>query len=215
MSKKHQECQGQCAVENDEINRLNEALDDWKDKYLRLLAEAENTKRRLEIDAKSRAEYNKTAIVKSLLPAMDALALAIGAIKPEVGAETKEGLARVRAAFDAALSENGIERIETVGKPMNPALHKVIAQIEGPGPENEIVEEFQSGYTLDGRPIREAMVATLKKPAAKTAASFAAAGGANPASSADASAAALSTAPPTADGANLASATDTPASFAE
>ena len=64
--------------------------------------------------------------------------------------------------FESSLKRNGIAKIETVGKKFNPAEHRVVSQIESDAEPESIIQEFQSGWKLGDKVIREAMVATAK-----------------------------------------------------
>ena len=92
----------------------------------------------------------------------DNLALAISSIKDSVDPSILEGLQAIENNFTNALRKNGIEKIETIGKPLNPMEHRVVTQIESDAEENSIVQEFQAGYKIGDKVIREAMVATAK-----------------------------------------------------
>ena len=72
------------------------------------------------------------------------------------------GLSSIQDGFLKALAHNGIVKIETVGKELNPLEHRVVAQVESDEKPETIVQEFQAGYKIGDKVIREAMVATAK-----------------------------------------------------
>ncbi|MDR1009271.1 MAG: nucleotide exchange factor GrpE [Rickettsiales bacterium] len=161
MNKKNEELEKQA----DEIGRLSETVEDWKDKYLRLLAEAENTKRRLELDAKSQIDSNTIQFARALLPVADSLYLAVNSMRGKVDDDVFSGLMAVLAQLEEAMRRNGIVKVDTVGQALNPSTMKAISQVErADAGEGSVVEELQSGYVLDGKVLREALVAVAIKP---------------------------------------------------
>ena len=152
----------ECGKEIDKIQNLTNQLEEWKNKYLRAYADAENSKRRAEIDAKNLVDYKVSNFARDMLPLFDNLSLAIASIKDSVDENVLTGLKAVMSNFETSLKKNGIAKIETIGKTFNPAEHRVVSQIESDAEPNSIIEEFQSGWKLGDKVIREAMVATAK-----------------------------------------------------
>ncbi len=152
----------ECGKEIDKIQNLTNQLEEWQNKYLRAYADAENTKRRAEIDAKNLVDYKISNFARDMLPLFDNLSLAINSIKESVDENVLTGLKAVMSNFETSLKKNGITKIETIGKPFNPSEHRVVSQIESDTEPNSIIEEFQSGWKLGDKVIREAMVATAK-----------------------------------------------------
>lgn len=74
-----------------------------------------------------------------------------------------DGLSMVYRQLKDALVSQGVEEIETVGKPFDPNLHQAVMQVEDDEMEsNTVVEELQKGYVLKDRVIRPAMVKVNK-----------------------------------------------------
>ena len=160
---KNQGCTNhQCEEQLDTIQNLNAQLDEWKNKYLRAYADAENAKRIAEIDAKNLVDYRISNFAKDMIPLADNLSLAIASIKDSVDENVLMGLKSIEENFINALKKNGITKIETIGKKLNPAEHRVVSQIESDAEQDSVVQEFQAGYKLGDKVIREAMVATAK-----------------------------------------------------
>ena len=140
------------------IAELTAELADTKDKYLRAVAELENTRRRAAIDADARARTRAMAVAESVLPVMDAVDAALKHTPDDAGIQSMA--AALRSAFD----QIGIVRIESLGKPLNPTLHNAIQVVDAPdGTEsNTIVEEMQPGYMFGDNVLRTAMVVVAK-----------------------------------------------------
>lgn len=133
-----------------------EYLDGWQ----RARAEFANAKKRLE---RSRVEARRNATVEvigKILPVLDDFERALENV-PETIAEDGwfEGIALIDRKLRDILQSENIERIETVGHPFDPNLHEAVLQEESDEYESgTVVKELQSGYRLDERVIRPAMV---------------------------------------------------------
>jgi len=140
-----------------------------KDKYLRLAADFENNRRRAIKDREEAALYGHQNLVKELLPAVDNLERAIDHARQGGEAQQEgllEGVELVLRDLVAVLARHGIEPIEAVGKPFDPAVHEAMAQVEdGSVPGNTVVQVFQTGYRLRGRLLRPARVVVSRPPA--------------------------------------------------
>lgn len=133
-----------------------EYLDGWQ----RARAEFANARKRLE---KSRIEARRNATVEvigRLLPVLDDFGRALENV-PEAIAEDDwfDGIALVHRKLTGILEEENIERIEAVGAPFDPNFHEAVMQEESEEYESGVViKELQSGYRLEERVIRPAMV---------------------------------------------------------
>jgi molecular chaperone GrpE len=128
----------------------------YYDKYLRALAELENTRRRAAMDAQAAGRARAISIAESFLPLIDAIGAALGH-QPE----NKDFISFMLAA-NGALESAGIKKIESVGQMLNPALHNAIQTEQSDAPAGAIVRELQSGYTLGDAVLRPAMVIVAK-----------------------------------------------------
>jgi molecular chaperone GrpE len=138
-----------------------------KDRYLRLFAEFENYKKRIQRD---QIEYNKYAtekLLRELLPVADNLERAIAhARSANADSAIIDGLDLIARQFQDALQKAGIEPISAVGKTFDPALHQALAQVGSSEHEPDtVVEEAQRGYVLHGRILRPSLVTVAKQPA--------------------------------------------------
>ena len=144
------------------ITKLTEQLAEMNDKYLRLAAELENTRRRGALDAESRARNRATGIIEKILPVMDAVDAALQHNPDDAGIKS------MALALESAFNQIGITRIKSVGEKLNPQLHNAIQLIDAPAdatpkPEpNTIITEMQSGYMYGDNVLRTAMVVVCK-----------------------------------------------------
>lgn len=126
-----------------------------------LQREMDATRARLNRAADERARQEKAAFVRSLLPVMDNLQLAITAASH--GSSSMEilldGLRGTINGFEGALTNAGVERIIAVGAPFDPELHEAVETVEVETErDNTVVAEYGSGYRFDNRLLRPARV---------------------------------------------------------
>ncbi len=142
---------------NTEIEQLQKQLAEMNDKYLRLAAELENTRRRSELDAQSRARNRAISVAEKILPVMDAVDAALKHTPDDAGIKS------MAMALESAFNQIGITRIESVGKPLNPMHHNAIQVIAVPDTtSNTVVDEMQAGYMFGDTVLRTAMVVVAK-----------------------------------------------------
>ena len=142
---------------NPEIEKLTAQLAELNDKYLRMAAELENTRRRAALDAESRARTRSMSVAEKILPVMDAVDAALKHAPDDAGIQS---MAR---ALESAFALIGITKIEAVGEQLNPMFHNAIQVIEHTDkPANTIIEEMQTGYMFGDTVLRTAMVVVAK-----------------------------------------------------
>jgi molecular chaperone GrpE len=151
--------------EVDELAQLQEEAATAKDTMLRMAAEFENYKKRMERERSTMMKYAEEAIIKELLPSIDNLERAI-----EQGRETSNiddlltGVELTRKGLLAALEKFEVSPLESIGAPFDPNHHEALAMEESSDVEaNSILKEFQKGYMFKDRLIRPAKVVVAKK----------------------------------------------------
>lgn len=160
------------AVDNDEdkieslqskIESLQQEKEEMQQRTLRIQAEFDNFKKRSQKEKEADRKYKAQAIVTELLPAIDNFERALEIETTEATASLVEGITMVYRQLQDALKSQGVEPIESIGKPFDPNLHHAVMQIEDEEIEsNTVVEEMQKGYMLKDRVIRPAMVKVNK-----------------------------------------------------
>lgn len=139
------------------VEQLQKQLAEMNDKYLRLAAELENTRRRSELDAQSRARNRAISVAEKILPVMDAVDAALKHTPDDAGIKS------MALALESAFNQIGITRIESVGKPLNPMHHNAIQVIATPdATSNTVVDEMQAGYMFGDTVLRTAIVVVAK-----------------------------------------------------
>lgn len=126
------------------------------DKYLRLVAEFDNFKKRTQKEKDDIYSIAKIDVVMSLLPVIDNFERAE---KFSEDKNVEEGMTLIKKQFAEFLKKLGVEEIEAEGKEFDPNLHNaVLHEDRDDVAENTVVEVLQKGYKLGDRVIRYAMV---------------------------------------------------------
>lgn len=140
---------------------------EYWDRVLRLQAEFDNTRKRLEKDKQDFIRFANEGLILELLNILDDLERAVDL------AQTKhqdlpvflKGIEMILAHLYEMLKEKGLKPIEAEGKPFDPNFHEALMQMENKDlPEHTVLEELQKGYLLNDRIIRTSKVKVSKKP---------------------------------------------------
>lgn len=146
--------------EKDPLAEAQAEAADWKDKYIRLMAEFDNFRKRV-IKEKAELILNGSAkTVEAILPVLDDFERAL-ADKTEDPTAIKEGIELIHKKFSKTLEGIGVKKIETENADFNVDFHEAIAMVPGMGDDKKgkIIDCVQTGYTLNDKVIRHAKVA--------------------------------------------------------
>ncbi|PFA64461.1 nucleotide exchange factor GrpE [Bacillus sp. AFS015802] len=146
--------------ESDELSQLEEKLNESENRYLRLRADFDNFRRRVNVENESKEKYRSQGLITELLPALDNFERALNIeADNEQTKQLLQGMEMVHRSLVEALKKEGVEPIEAVGQEFDPHLHQAVMQVEDENfDSNVVVEEFQKGYKLKDRVIRPSMV---------------------------------------------------------
>ncbi len=135
------------------------------DKYVRAVAELDNYKKRAVKEKNEILKYGKEEIVKDILPFLDSLDRALEHAEASNDIQAfKEGLKLIQDQLFSCLKKHGVEAIECTGIAFDPNFHEAMMQMESADhEENEVINEFQRGYLLNGRLLRPSKVCVCKK----------------------------------------------------
>lgn len=148
------------AVDPAEFARLVEERNALYDRLLRLAAEFENYRKRIEREREQTLEWARADVISQILPIVDNFERALESAKL-VGDFTAlvQGLDLIHKQLEAVLSRFGVRRIETIGKPFDPTRHEAISTEERDDhEENTVIDEYQPGYMIGDRLLRPARV---------------------------------------------------------
>ncbi len=157
------------AEEDEELLRLKEENQKLKENFLRAYADAENTKKRCAQEIEKNNKYAISSFAKNLLSVADNLDRALKSI-PEDKKDDCEHLKNLLAGVEMTQHELtkvfekfGIKKMEIIGTKFDPNFHQVIQEVEDKEKANgTIISELQSGYMINDRILREAMVVVSK-----------------------------------------------------
>lgn len=133
---------------------LEQETVEWKEKYLRVLADYQNLEKRASLEKLEVRAYAAEIVLTKLLPVVDTFERAEAHL-------SDTGLSLALKELRAFLTSQGVVKFEVVGKPFDPKLMECIEVVLGE--ENSVVEETRSGYALHGKVIRVATVKVGKK----------------------------------------------------
>jgi molecular chaperone GrpE len=140
--------------------------DEYFDKFLRLQADFDNYKKRLEKEKVEFIKFANEEIVAEILKILDDFERAVEAGKTKHDFDILyKGIEMIYKDLKDFLKQEGVKEIEAKGKPFNPHEHEAMMQEETDAhPEDYVIEELQKGYTFNGRVIRPSKVKVAKKP---------------------------------------------------
>ena len=154
--------------------KLQAELDDahaevakYKDEYIRVHADFDNSKKRLEKEKATAVAYSNEAFAMDMLGVLDSLESALSSVSQvesddDAIAKFAEGLELTREQMLKALARNGVEEIPVEGE-FDPNMHQAVMQVESEEHESgQIVQLLQRGYNMKDRVLRAAMVSTAK-----------------------------------------------------
>ena len=154
-----------------EVEELKKRLEDKekeaKENYERLLrtaADLENYKKRAAKEKEGWTKFANEDLLKVILPFIDNLERAVNHAQKAVDTGVLiEGVRLTLQQLLQALTKFGLSSFESVGKPFDPAVHEAMLVVETDKVEpNQVAEEFQKGYFLNGRLLRPATVSVSK-----------------------------------------------------
>lgn len=143
-----------------ELAELKKKNEDLLTRLKYAQADLENYRKRMEKELKEAGEVPARTLAARLLVVQDELDLALKhATEGEGRSQLAEGIRMVKSNLRAALESAGVERIEALGKPFDPAVHEAVEKVQGDeGGPDMVVEEVRPGYTFRGQLLRPSMV---------------------------------------------------------
>ncbi len=153
------------AVLQSELDNKTAEAAGKQDQYLRTMAEMENVRRRMEKEKEETAKYAISKFAKDVLSVGDNFQRVVGAV-PKGAVENDpalknllDGVVLAEREFRAVLDRNGVRQIDPTGQPFNPHQHQAVMEKEDLSVANgTVLQVFQSGYLIDDRCLRPAMV---------------------------------------------------------
>ncbi|WP_457629799.1 nucleotide exchange factor GrpE [Oceanithermus sp.] len=161
VARKAEEAAAELERAESELARARKEIETLKDKYMRLMADFDNYRKRMRAEVEAARKEGEIKAIRAVLPVLDDLerALEHASAKPETIAE---GVRAVHQGFQRILSGLGVEPVPGEGEPFDPNVHEAIGVVEGEEDE-KVAEVYQKGYVYGEQLIRPARVAVTKK----------------------------------------------------
>lgn len=138
-------------------DKKTEQIEELTDRLQRSMAEFDNYRKRTEKEKAGMYVVGAKEVIEKILPVVDSFER--GLASAQEGDAFAEGMQMVYKQLMTALSEMGVEPIETVGQTFDPNLHNAVMHVEDPeAGENVVVEELQKGYRYKDFVVRYSMV---------------------------------------------------------
>jgi len=153
----------------DELTLAEFEVQKYKDEYLRVHADFDNSKKRLEREKATAVAYSNESFARDMLGVLDSFDNALSSMNQvdtdstdETIAKYREGLELTYEQMTKALSRNGVDEIATDGE-FDPNIHQAVMQVDSDEHESgAIVQVLQKGYSMKDRVLRATMVSTAK-----------------------------------------------------
>lgn len=154
-------------ITNLEVEQLKKEAAEYKDKYFRVLAEAENARKRLQKERQELVQFAVQNVIADFLNPIDNLENALG-FAQQASDEVKHwalGFQMILNQFKDVLASNGAVPIKSVGAAFDPHYHEAIEMISTSDfPQGIVVSETVKGYRMGERTIRPARVKVAQAP---------------------------------------------------
>jgi molecular chaperone GrpE len=143
---------------------------DFRDRWLRALAETENLRRRAEREVADARSYGIAGFARDMVGVADNMRRALASAPAELHESAEagvkalvEGLELTDRELAKALEKHGIRRLEPQGQKFDPHVHQAMFEVPDPSvPSGTVVQVVQDGYTIGGRVLRPALVGVAK-----------------------------------------------------
>ncbi len=154
-------------IKESEYAKIVEEGKEYKDKYLRLFAEFDNARKRMDREKQDFVKYANEELIVEILTILDGLELSIKSAKAkdsEDGEAFLKGIEMVVTQMHAFLNKYGVKPIKALGTIFDPHNHEVLLQEETSEHDDGLVlEELQKGYLLGEKVVRTAKVKIAKQ----------------------------------------------------
>jgi molecular chaperone GrpE len=145
-----------------DLDSLRRACDEAQDRVLRLQAEFDNYRKRVERERRELADHFAVELLTEFLPVLDDVERALGAARVSTEpalASHRQGLELIHRQFLELLKRRQVTPIEALGEDFDPNLHQAVGQDVSPDHrEGEVIDDMRRGYRLGDRLLRPSMV---------------------------------------------------------
>ncbi len=157
-------------IETDELDALRAERDELRDRFMRALADAENSRKRADRDRREAEQYGSTRLARDLLPVFDNLKRALEAASDDTRTQSValiEGVELTLRELTHVMTKHGVTPISpATGDVFDPQLHQAMFEAPVPGTKaGQIIQVMTDGFMLHDRLLRPAQVGVSSTPA--------------------------------------------------
>jgi len=151
---------GETTAASDDLSRAVEERDQLRDRLLRTTAEFDNFRKRVDRDRREMADRAAESLLLDLLPVVDDLERALAVEATGEGADAyRRGVELIHKQLSELLARRGVKVLDALGADFDPHLHQAVASEPADGRrDGEVVDVLRTGYLLNDRLLRPAMV---------------------------------------------------------
>jgi molecular chaperone GrpE len=142
-----------------ELEALRREADEHRDRYLRVVAELDNFRKRSAREVEGARKFGAEKLAQAILPVRDSLEAGLAAAEKSGQTALLDGQHATLRLLDEALTASGVREINPVGQPFDPNRHEALSLVPAQGvAPNTVLEVVQKGYELNERLLRAAKV---------------------------------------------------------
>lgn len=140
------------------------AVSDLRNRLLRMAADFDNYRKRSRQEMQESARYASQGLVVQLLPVLDDLHRSLDHAPEGVDDGWLKGLSLSVQKLEEVLRDQGLQRVDALGTPFDPALHEAIGtESSDEHPDDTVIDELRAGYRLHDRVVRPALVRVSRR----------------------------------------------------
>lgn len=154
----------QVMMTDEELRKIMKEASEYKDKYLRLLADVDNSRKRLQKEKQELTRYATENLIVEFLSPLDNLENALR-FAQDMSEEVRNwafGFQMILAQFKDILTQNGVVAIDSLNSAFDPHFHEAVEMVETNKTPGTVIEECMKGYKIGDRVIRPARVKVAK-----------------------------------------------------
>lgn len=148
------------------IEKPAEPVADYKDRYLRAVADLENYRKRVQREREDLLQYGNERLLHELVQVLDDFDRVLDHMPENPSGELKqfaEGVEITRRHFLKVMAAFGVKEVEATGKPFDSKFHEAMAHVEATGTlSGTVVDQHRKGYLFHDRLLRPALVTVAK-----------------------------------------------------
>jgi len=151
-------------VAEPDVRDVDQRVADLVNDLQRMTADFANYRKRNDAERAEFARFAKADLIARLLDVLDGYDRALATVPEDLKTQPwVEGMWLVERKLRQILEAEGLEPVDSIGKPFDPYQHEAVAHIESDQPEGTVIDEHQKAYRLHDRVIRPALVTVAKK----------------------------------------------------